>query len=68
MTGEWFALLVLALGLGALCYSVMALWVEIKAMKNSTHTIQYMDPKIKFENMSEEVKSTLHKDPFEPIM
>jgi len=68
MSAEWFAILVLtgfSFGLG---WAVVSLWIEVKAMKNSTHSVQFVNPLAKFEEVTEEVKNTLHRDPFEPIM
>lgn len=39
-----FAVLVLLGAVGVLAFSNAKLWVELKAMKQSTHTLTYIDP------------------------
>lgn len=49
-------------------YSLFNAWVEIKAMQKSTHQVQFLrtDPE-EFQQMTQELKDQLEKDPFENI-
>lgn len=53
--------------LTALVISSIKLWTEFKAMKMSTHQIQYIDPMQEFEKASEKTKEVFEKDPFDNI-
>lgn len=45
VTGFLMAMvLILSCVVGVLAFSNARLWVELKAMQNSTHNIQFMDP------------------------
>ena len=72
MTTYWFALIVLGMLMTALSVAVFFLSVEVKAMQKSTHTIQYVDPlaqaKTGMQDLTNDVKSKLHEDVFEPIV
>lgn len=50
-----------------LIISTIKLWVEFKAMKQSTHQIQYIDPLQEFGKVDEKVKQAFEKDPFDNI-
>lgn len=70
MTAEWFAiatLTVMSIVQGA---ALFFLWVELKAMQKSTHSIQYIDPlsKDKLQEIGDKVRSKLHEDVFENIV
>lgn len=45
--------------------AIAALWVEVKAMKESTHSIQYIDPleKIKEQKLTQKEIDELNADP-----
>lgn len=67
MTVE-FILLCVAILTIAITISLVAtvkLWIEVKAMQRSTHSIQFVDPlKQQFETLTEEDKKALTGDPF----
>lgn len=74
MSGEWFALIALTIQVTVLSAGVFFLWVEVRAMQKSTHTIQYVDPlknvsqKEGMQDVTDAVKSKLHEDAFDNII
>lgn len=53
----------------ALFITVTMLWVEVKAMKNSTHQISYINPTTgEFEALNDATKEKLTKEPFDNVM
>jgi len=63
---EGFVLAVLMLQpiiLGLVCY----LFIEVRAMQKSTHSIQYVPVEPKFETMTDSVKEALTKDLFDNV-
>jgi len=55
-----------------LCTAIVKLWIEIRAMQNSTHQITYLDPLSKknqeFEKLTDEQKEKLTSKLFDNIM
>lgn len=53
-----------------LSVSVIKLWIEIKALMNSTHRVQYVDPTSQPEptDLTEEERKALESDPFDNIV
>lgn len=61
-------LIVLLIAVGILAFSNARLWVEMKAMQKSTHTLTYIDPlQQAFNKPSKDEEAELAKDPFESI-
>lgn len=52
--------------------AVVRLWIEIKAMVSSTHSVQYIDPfkdmKQEFEPVTDDIKERLTKKDFDNVM
>lgn len=46
---------------------VVHLFIEVKAMQKSTHSIQYVPVTDAFEKVSEQVKDAMNKDVFENV-
>ena len=67
--GFILAMLVLVLiALGILAFSNARLWVEMKAMQKSTHTLTYIDPlQQAFNKPSKDDEAEINKDPFDTI-
>lgn len=58
---------VLAVAVAALVFSNMKLWIELKAMQKSTHTVAYVSPG-QFQEVTDEAKKALSKEPFDNIV
>lgn len=56
--------LALVLILGAKLFRVA---VELRAMKESTHSVQFMPADTQFQKMTEEVQKAMQKDIFEEV-
>lgn len=55
-------LIVICLTTALLAYQVFKLSVEVRAIQNSTHTVQYIDPQQQqFQNFSDEEKQKLNE-------
>ena len=67
--GFILAMMVLVLiALGILAFSNARLWVEMKAMQKSTHTLTYIDPlQQAFNKPSKDDEAEINKDPFDTI-
>jgi len=67
---EWFYLTLVILYVPLLLVTVH-LWVDVKAMKNSTHSVQYMPidtTEKKFEPITEDVKKAFQDDGYGSIV
>ena len=58
---------VLTVAVAALVFSNLKLWIELKAMQKSTHTVAYVSPE-QFQEVTEEAKKSLSNEPFYNIM
>ena len=58
---------VLTVAVAALVFSNLKLWIELKAMQKSTHTVAYVSPE-QFQEVTEEAKKSLSNEPFDNIM
>lgn len=75
MAIEWALLIttnaLLLIATAILCVSNAKLWVELKAMKQSTHTLTYMNPldakEQSFETITDDLKKKLKDDPLGAI-
>lgn len=46
----------------------VSLFIEVKALKNSTHQVTYYNPETqKFEELTDALKDNLTKDPFDNV-
>lgn len=61
--GLGFVVIIQLLCLAALFWGL----VELRAMQKATHSIQYVPVEPTFQKVTEELKATLDKDPFENI-
>lgn len=65
-------IIVLAIAVAVLSVSNAKLWIEVKAMQNSTHTLTYMNPldqkSTNFETITEEFREKLKQDSLEAII
>lgn len=70
MSGEYYAILGLYGVCGATAVAVVKLWIEVKAMQKSTHTVQYVDPLSKSEPqaITEVIKNAMNSTDLENIV
>lgn len=70
MSGEFYAILGIYFALAINCVALVKLWVEVKAMQKSTHTVQYVDPLSKAEPqvITEELKKAMSQTDLENIV
>lgn len=70
MSGEFYAIIGIYFILAINCVAIVKLWVEVKAMQKSTHTVQYVDPLAKAEpqGITEDIKKLMSQTDLENIV
>lgn len=70
MSGEFYAIIGIYFILAINSVALIKLWIEVKAMQKSTHTLQYVDPLSKSEpqGITEDIKKLLNQPDLENIV
>ena len=70
MSGEFYAIIGIYFILAGIGAAVLRLWIEVKALQKSTHTVQYVDPLSKAEpqGITEDIKRLLNQTDLENIV
>lgn len=70
MSGEFYAIIGIYFILAGIGAALLKLWVEVKAMQKSTHTVQYVDPLAKAEpqGITEDIRKLMNQTDLENIV